>query len=55
MSDKAARVLDEKLSHLKNLRITRIGDIVTKDHGVKVFDDACQEVKLKKPGFDHFK
>jgi thiamine-monophosphate kinase len=54
MSARGASILDQKLSHLKNLRITRIGDSVGKDHSVKVFDDAHQEIKLKKPGFDHF-
>lgn len=54
MSAKGARVLDEKLSHLKNLRVTRIGEIVGKDRGVKVFDETHQEIKIKKMGFDHF-
>lgn len=54
MSDKGARVLDQKLAHLKNLRVTRIGEIVGKDRGVKVFDETHQEIKLKKLGFEHF-
>lgn len=54
MSDKGARALDQKLSLIKNLRVTRIGEIVSKEQGVKVFDEAHQEIKVKKTGFDHF-
>lgn len=54
MSDSGRKMLDQKLSFKKNIRVTRVGEVVAGEVGVKVLDSKGAEIRLKRTGFDHF-
>lgn len=45
----------QELSKEINLPITQIGEIVSKEQGIKVFDKDWVEMKIETEGFEHFK